>query len=54
MFMLGIVSGRLLDAGYFHHVVGGGSLLYIFSCVPYLRLPLHWFLLCVQYARADK
>ena len=31
MFMLGIVSGRLLDAGYFHHIMAFGSLLYIFS-----------------------
>lgn len=31
MFMLGIVSGRLLDQGYFRHITIGGTLLYQFS-----------------------
>ena len=31
MFMLGLLSGRLLDAGYFHQICVGGSVLYIFS-----------------------
>lgn len=31
MFMLGLVSGKMLDDGYFHHIMFGGSLLYVFS-----------------------
>ncbi|EKM50355.1 uncharacterized protein PHACADRAFT_178098 [Phanerochaete carnosa HHB-10118-sp] len=31
MFMLGILSGKLLDEGYFHHVCISGSVLYVFS-----------------------
>ena len=31
LFMLGIVSGRLLDAGYFRHIMICGTILYEFS-----------------------
>ena len=35
LFMLGIVSGRLLDAGYFRHIMICGTLLYEFSYVHF-------------------
>lgn len=31
VFAIGLPAGRLFDAGYFHHCLIGGSVLYIFS-----------------------
>jgi len=36
MFGGGIISGQLFDKGYFRHLIGFGSLLFLFSCVQIL------------------
>ena len=33
MFSLGLVSGKLFDLGYFHHVQTVGIVIYLISCV---------------------
>jgi hypothetical protein len=33
LFAMGLLSGKLFDEGYFHHCIGFGSALYLFSFV---------------------
>lgn len=33
MFAMGLPAGKLFDQGYFHHILGFGSLLYVFRHV---------------------
>lgn len=37
VFAMGLPAGKLFDAGYFHHIQIAGALLFVFSCVYYLR-----------------